>query len=195
MREIDPIREPAEALLSSALRRLARSGERSAPPELRMALATAFRHQHRWRRRARIAVAGAIAASLLLVALLLLSFRPQRSHNAQKPAVPLEQQVVSEQPAPKSALPQKTQRYAVVRGDKQLASFEQNSAANAFIPLPAFDSAASTTDVRVVRMEVTGSDLMMVGAPVSGDLADNRVLADFVVGSDGTPYAVRLVQR
>jgi hypothetical protein len=112
----------------------------------------------------------------------------------QQHAKPQEQQALREKPASPATVPQKTQRYAVVRGDLQVGTFEQSGLDNAFVPLPAYDSATSTTDVRVVRMEVTGSDLMMVGAPVSAELADNRMLADFVVGSDGTPYAVRLVQ-
>jgi hypothetical protein len=195
MREIDPIREPAEALLSSALHRLAKTGERNAPPELGASLTAAFRQHHKRRRRARIAMTGAIAASLLLITVVLASLHPERRHNVKTQTTPQEQQVVQEQPATQSALPQKGQRYAVVRGGRQIASFEQDGLGNAFIPLPAYDSAANTADVRVVRVEVTGSDLMMVGAPVAADLAENRMLADFVVGSDGTPYAVRLVQQ
>jgi hypothetical protein len=195
MREIDPIREPAEALLSSALHRLAKAGERNAPPELGSALAAEFRQHHRRRRIVRFAAAGAIAATLLLAALLVFSpRRTQRPQVVQSPAQP-QPQVVQDQSATTSAGPQKKQQYAVVRGDRQVASFEQDAQGSAFIPLPAYDAATAGTDVRVVRMEVTGSDLMMVGAPVSAELADNRVLADFVVGSDGTPYAVRLVQQ
>jgi hypothetical protein len=72
---------------------------------------------------------------------------------------------------------------------------EQTREAEAFIPLPAYDASINPADVRVVRLEVTGSDLMMMGAPVAGDVSERRMMADVVVGSDGTPYAVRLVQQ
>ena len=195
MREIDPIREPSEALLSSALHRLAAASDRHAPAHVGSSLAHAFRQQHRRRRRARVAVALAMAASLILAALLILTLRPQRQHNAQQQARPQEQRTAQAQPVTTSTAPQKTQQYAAARGEQQVATTAQSGFDDAFFPLPAYDSVMNPTDVRVVRMEVTGSDLMMVGAPVSAELADNRMLADFVVGSDGTPYAVRLVQQ
>lgn len=194
MREIDPIREPSEALLSSALHRLAAGSDRRAPANVGASLAHAFRQRHRRRRRARVAVALAMAASLIL-AVLIFSLRPQRTQNAQQQPKSKEQQVVQEQPASPSTVPQKTQRYVAVRGAEQVALSTQNGFDDAFIPLPAYDSVINPAEIRVVRMEVTGSDLMMVGAPVSAELADNRMLADFVVGADGTPYAVRLVQQ
>jgi len=65
MREIDPIREPSEALLSSALHRLVKAEKRNAPPELGANLVEKFRHHHRRRRQLRWAVVGALAACLL----------------------------------------------------------------------------------------------------------------------------------
>ena len=49
-------------------------------------------------------------------------------------------------------------------------------------------------ELRVVRLEMPGEDLRLVGAAVTEEIARRRVTADFVVGHDGTPYAVRLVQ-
>ena len=49
-------------------------------------------------------------------------------------------------------------------------------------------------ELRVVRLEMPGEDLRLVGAPVMEKLAGRHVTADFVVGHDGTPYAFRLVQ-
>jgi hypothetical protein len=45
----------------------------------------------------------------------------------------------------------------------------------------------------IVRVELTGTDLRLLGAPVTEDLSDQR-LADVVVSGDGTPYAVRIVR-
>ena len=49
-------------------------------------------------------------------------------------------------------------------------------------------------DAQIVRLELTGADLRLVGAPVAEDLSDRRLLADIVLAADGTPYAVRLVR-
>jgi hypothetical protein len=65
---------------------------------------------------------------------------------------------------------------------------------NGFMALGAYDPAMMPGDVQVVRLELTGADLRLVGAPVAEDLSDRRLLADIVVGNDGTPYAVRLVR-
>jgi hypothetical protein len=68
MPAIDPIGEPAEALLSSALHCLAKASERGAPTWLGQTLSAAFRQHHRRRRRVRNPVASAIVASFVLVA-------------------------------------------------------------------------------------------------------------------------------
>jgi hypothetical protein len=52
----------------------------------------------------------------------------------------------------------------------------------------------TANDWQIVRLELTGAELRMVGAPVTEELADRRVRADFLIGRDGTPYGVRLVQ-
>jgi hypothetical protein len=46
----------------------------------------------------------------------------------------------------------------------------------------------------IVQVELTGTDLRLLGAPVTEDLSDQRLLADVVVSGDGTPYAVRIVR-
>lgn len=74
------------------------------------------------------------------------------------------------------------------------ASAEQVSDEGRFIPLPSYDPAVLAGDLQMVRLEVTGSDLRLLGAPVAGDLSDTRVTADFITDRDGTPYAVRLVR-
>jgi hypothetical protein len=61
--------------------------------------------------------------------------------------------------------------------------------------LPGWSSATPSEQLRIVRMELPASALRMVGAPVSQEVTERPVLADFVVGQDGTPYAMRLVQQ
>lgn len=49
-------------------------------------------------------------------------------------------------------------------------------------------------DLQVVRVQLPASALWKMGAPMLADAGERRMTADFVVGQDGTAYAVRLVQ-
>lgn len=191
MREID---SNSEARLNQALRSLSASSPEGAPPEIGEALTGAFRRHH-GRRRAirRTAMAVAIVILLLPVAVLLL-----RKH----PAGP----AVAKSPGPASVSPSVVTPVAPVptasgseRPDKKFRSVmaakqQAKPPRNDFVVLPSSDQAVRGEELRVVRLELTGRALQMVGAPVSEEIADRRILADFVVGQDGTPYAVRLVR-
>jgi|SRR5882762_7835034 len=63
-----------------------------------------------------------------------------------------------------------------------------------FFALPSYHPTMPTNEWQIVRLELTGAELSMVGAPVTEEFAQCRVRADFLVGRDGTPYGVRLVQ-
>jgi hypothetical protein len=62
-----------------------------------------------------------------------------------------------------------------------------------FVALPSFDPAIPVGESRMVRMDLPGSALQLIGYPVDGQLLDRRILTDVLVGQDGMPYAVRLV--
>ena len=69
------------------------------------------------------------------------------------------------------------------------------TAANrAFLALPAYDPTVPVEDLQVVRVKLPASALWKIGAPIPPDMGERRMTADFVVGQDGTAYAVRLVQ-
>jgi hypothetical protein len=63
-----------------------------------------------------------------------------------------------------------------------------------FIALPIFDPAVPVGESRMVRMDLPGSALQLIGYPVDGQLLDRRIVADVLLGEDGLPYAVRLVR-
>ncbi len=63
-----------------------------------------------------------------------------------------------------------------------------------FVALPTFDPAIPLGQSRMVRLDMPGSDLQLIGYPVNEQLLERRVLTDVLVGQDGVPYAVRLVQ-
>lgn len=60
--------------------------------------------------------------------------------------------------------------------------------------LPTFDPAVPVGESHMVRMNLSGSALQLMGYPVDGQLLDRHILTDVLVGQDGMPYAVRLVQ-
>jgi hypothetical protein len=67
--------------------------------------------------------------------------------------------------------------------------------ATAYVSLPSAEGATFAEDQTIVRVSLPPSALASFGFPVRADGADSNVLADFVLGEDGTPRAVRLVQQ
>ena len=193
MREIDPIREPSEALLSSALHRLSKAGERNAPPELGANLVEKFRHHHRRRRQLRLAVVGALAACLLaLVGIAGMQHNVRTAHQ-QNPA-PAAEETPAVAATKTNVAPDLQPRQRQASAPSNTAGETQAASDEGFVPLPSYDPAVANGDLQMVRVEVTGSELRMLGARVVGDVSDRPVIADFITDRDGTPYAVRLVQ-
>jgi hypothetical protein len=67
--------------------------------------------------------------------------------------------------------------------------------ATAYVALPSAEGATFAEDQTIVRVSLPPSALASFGFPVRSEGADANVLADFVLGEDGTPRAVRLVQQ
>jgi hypothetical protein len=192
MREVDPIRNPSDALLSSALHRLASGSPQNAPAELGAELAREFRRRHARRRQVRLAVVASLAACLALAAALLAWRSP--AHHKVQPQI-AQQEIPAAATA--EAQPQQqaaTQQRSRPAGQARPAAAASSSADDAFVELDTYDPSLASNQLQVVRLEISGSDLRMIGAPVAEDLSDRRLLADIVVGEDGTPYAVRLVR-
>lgn len=197
MCEINPIREPSEALLSSALHRLASSSERNAPAALQASLLWEFRRHHRRRRQKRFLAAGSVAVCLLLLAAIVKLRAPLTGHErAQLPAA--QAQMVAKIPA--QPLPANRSEsnaisaHSMSKHRTAARDVQTGSEPDSFIALPSYDPATASGDLQVVRVELPGSELRMLGAPVLGNLSDQPVTADFITDRDGTPYAVRLVR-
>jgi len=215
MREIDQFEsgssEPShsEDRLAGALRRLAAQAPRSAPPEVGAVLGSAFRRHHRRRRIRNAAIAAVMVIGLSSAAWLLTrtsqKAAPQMAVHNPAPAVPLEKTAPGAHainlPATQATnTPATQQAKAIVKhGARHNASHPQANQVEArqegsFLPLPAYDPDVAESELRIVRVEMPIQDLRLVGAPVGPEVPNRPVLADFVVGQDGTPYAVRLVQ-
>lgn len=200
MREIDPqsgnpLEDAAQdPRLARALRGLAAASRQGAPAEVGAGLATAFRRHHARRRLVRRVSIAALAASVALAIGLMLMRSPHnmpaKARVQQQPSgVPVKAPEVTTvaaavktaQPATRHARPPKTSSSIVVSRRQ-------------FLALPGYDPAVPADELHVVRVQLPGSALWQMGAPISPDLGARRFMADFVVSQDGTPYAVRLVQ-
>jgi len=63
-----------------------------------------------------------------------------------------------------------------------------------FIPLPASEGLPPVSEVSVVRVQMQRSDLRQYGFEVPAELAPMIMQAEFVVGEDGLPRAIRIIR-
>jgi hypothetical protein len=209
---------PQRDALSEALHELAAEAP-EASPELHARLDEAFLHHHsrrRLRNRAVVVMAliGAVAISVywlrphgevakserLAPVSTTAQTSPIAAQTAQspipEPKLDLSKGVASVQRpiAIKTAVKPRT----VPREVKQLRNNRAERPATGvesadFVALPTFDPAIPLGESRMIRMDLTGSALQLIGYPVDGQLLDRRIVTDVLVGQDGMPYAVRLV--
>jgi hypothetical protein len=98
--------------------------------------------------------------------------------------------VAVEQPKSNSTRQKSSRKPASIQTGKK-----PEIAADRFVALPTFDFAIPIDHLEIVRVNLPGRDLQLVGFPVSEEIADRRVVADVLLAQDGTPYALRLVQN
>jgi len=190
-----PQRKQPEERLSEALRNLGQSVEQSASPELYSTLAGAFHSHHVRRRRAQRMRIVMAAAACLIVSLVLVRALRSPAGNSQANRGPARIQLIPPQDA--EAPDQQEAVQASIRAaakPRSSATVQTAAAIEDFLALPTYDPTIATDGLRIIRLEGRGSDLRLAGAPVSEELSERRVVADFMVGHDGTPYAVRFVQ-
>lgn len=63
-----------------------------------------------------------------------------------------------------------------------------------FVPLPISEGLPPAAQLSVVRVHLVGNDLQQYGLEAPADAAVRTLLAEFVVGEDGLPRAIRIVQ-
>ena len=169
--------------------------EEQAPPLVEAALLAAFRNQNRrasWRRTLEWASVGA-AAAVLLVFLWTVSGRskvqtspaPKKDVSSQS-GMPLDA---------KATIPPKQQDESA--GDSPVpveASAGEAYAASDFAPVP-FTGAITPDDPgMIVRVQLTRASLAQLGYPVAETPDEDLILADVLVGEDGWPRGVKLIQ-
>lgn len=193
--------------LSQALHELAEASPRSAPPELGVSLKDAFARHHARRQQRKVAFVVALAACLALaIAILRNGKLTPDTTAAKKPGQSI--QVPNPQAEVAAAIsdPVKTETHPAAkphvsgRKRKQKPPSSEVSgkpitvASGDFVALPTFDPALPVAQSRLLRVELPGPALQLMGYPIDGRLLNRHVLTDLLVGQDGMPYAVRLVQ-
>ena len=184
----------AEKRLSDAMRRLNATAPHGTPPALGNALKDEFRRHHARRRRIRATRFSLIAASLAACAVLsVVLLKPHASktgagHNL--PQIPPPSEPVSAGPIEAAVSPPVVAKVPAPRSPRKNPAAE----ADRFVALPTFDPAMPIDHLKMVRLDLPGRALQLVGFPVSEEIAERRVLADVLLAQDGTPYALRLVR-
>lgn len=199
MREIDPQSGDLQTdeRLSDALGGLAAASRQGAPAELGAGLAKAFRRHHARRRLVRrVSIAALVACVALAIGLMSLGLRS--AHQPPAKAIVQPQPSIVPAKAPEVLTVAKavrtSPRPATTHTKPPKASNSTVASRRQFLALPGYDPAVPADELHVVRVQLPGTALWQMGAPVSPDSGARRFMADFVVSQDGTPYAVRLVQ-
>ena len=161
----------SEELLSESLRRLARSGPQAASPELERVLVQSFQRRRRRRRTLRFALA--VTVCLAIVSGLLWRLVPRN-------------------PRERSG---SNQRIGQQSSNEPMLKIHNFGAADAasFVALPSFALSRPDEELRILRVEMPVSALRLLGARVNDELSTQQIVADILVGADGTPYAFRII--
>ena len=166
------------------------------PPRVEASLMAAYRNHHRrasWRRSLEWASVGA-AAAVLLVFLWTVSGRSkgQSSSPAPKKDVTSQSRMPLEAKAPAASKQNVlSPAAAAIVAD---AAGSETYVASDFVPVP-FTGAISADDPgMVVRVQLTRASLAQLGYPVVETPDEDLILADVLVGEDGWPRGVKLIQ-
>lgn len=182
----------ALAEMSEAMRRASRDAE--APAGLEASLSAAFRNHHRrasWRHGLEWAGVGAAAAVLLVF---LWTVRRPHVPSVSSPGknVPSESQAPAD--AKSSVTSPRDQASESVSASAAETADNETYSASDFVPVP-FTSAISSDDPgMVVRVQLTRASLAQLGYPLAEAPDEDLISADVLVGEDGWPRGVKLIQ-
>ncbi len=184
------------AALAEASEMMGKSArEEQSPARLENWLLAAYRNHHRrvtWRRTLEWASLGAAAAVLLIF----LWTAGGRSKVQTSPAPKKDVSSQSGMPLDaKTTLPAKQQDEAAAESSVPAeASAGETYAASDFVPVP-FTGAITPDDPgMIVRVQLTRASLAQLGYPVAETPDEDLILADVLVGEDGWPRGVKLIQ-
>jgi hypothetical protein len=169
--------------------------EEQTPPHVEAALLTAFRNHHRrasWRRTLEWASVGA-AAAVLLIFLWTVSGRSKG-----QPAPAPKKDVSSQSGIPLEAKAPATSKQdeATPAADAVVADapVSETYVASDFVPVPFTGGITADDPGMIVRVQLTRASLAQLGYPIAETSDEDLILADVLVGEDGWPRGVKLIQ-
>jgi hypothetical protein len=71
---------------------------------------------------------------------------------------------------------------------------QTSSSLDVFVPLPASEGLPTAAELSIVRIRLRESDLQQYGLQTPADAQAKTMLAEFAVGEDGLPRAIRIVR-
>ena len=171
------------------------------PPRVEAALMTAFRNHRRratWRRTLEWAGVGAAAAVLLIFLWTTRghSSRPQPPTPTPTPTQKNDASSQSRMPLDARA-PEASKQDPVVPKQDPVGldtSTAEPYVASDFVPVPFTGAISSDDPGMVVRVQLTRSSLAQLGYPVAETPDEDLIFADVLVGEDGWPRGVKLIQ-
>jgi hypothetical protein len=187
----------ADAAVLAEATEIIAQGARSqqTPPHVEAALIAAFRKHPRrasWRHSLEWASVGA-AAAILLIFLWTANWRSK----GQTSPVP-NKDVSSQSALPQEAKALSTPGQVDVASDTDAAGADASAkepyAASDFVPVPYTAAIAADDPGMVVRVQLTRASLAQLGYPVAETPDEDLILADVLVGEDGWPRGVKLIQ-
>jgi len=171
--------------------------EQGAPPNVEAALLSAFRAQRRrqhttWWRTFEWAAAGGAAAMLVAV------FWISSTHWKRQPSPAPRKDVSSQSKEPLDAVvPASSQSDESAQAPELEVSNARTTGTYSvtdFVPVPFADRIGPEDPGMVVRVQLTRASLAELGYPVDDVYSSEWIRADVLVGEDGWPRGVRVVQ-
>ena len=169
--------------------------EEQAPPRVETAVLAAFRNHHRGAARRKtfewVAI-GAVAAIMLIFVWNVAG--PTRGQSSPAPKKDVSSHSNRPLDAQGPAPSQPAEDASVAEAEDMKAATGETLAAENFVRLPFADEIGPEDLGMVVRVQLTRASLTELGYPVTDVPDDDLVSADVLVGEDGWPRAVRVVQ-
>ena len=171
--------------------------EQQTPARVEAAVLAAFRHHHRranWRRTFEWTAVGAVAATVL--ALVWTFAGPSRGQSTPSPKKDVSSQTTGPLDAQLNVPAQPATSVSSTEAEVLSAGIGETLAADDFVQLPYADAIGPEDLGMVVRVQLTRASLTELGYPATDSLnpEDDLVSADVLVGEDGWPRAVKVIQ-
>jgi hypothetical protein len=180
--------------MPDVMRRLNAMAPQGASPALGDLLKDEFQRHYARRRRIQTVRISLLAACLVAaVALSIILSRPRAANRlvVHEPpqSAPASESISADPIEPAVSKPAIKKAHAPAKSRNN-----PPAEADRFVALPTFDPAIPIDHLEMVRLDLPGRALQLVGYPVSEEIAERRVVADVLLAQDGTPYALRLVR-